>query len=273
MRVFFLESRSGPLFATYRPASNSDSRRAILHVPAFAEEMNKSRRMVALQANAFAEQGYAVLSIDLFGTGDSSGDFVDASWQIWQDNLLEALDWLTGQGAERITLWSLRAGALLALELIKSGKLKALDSLIAWQPVLSGDVFLTQFLRLRVAAAMMNPELPQETTSELKKQLQRGEVVEVAGYSLNPELVIPFLAAKADLNEDVSIHSVALIEVLPPGVNELSAPVRQFVSALQGVPITVVGDSVAGDSFWNSQEIVTVPDLIPLTINALVNVD
>jgi len=271
MRVFFLESRSGPLFATYRPASNPGSRRAILHVPAFAEEMNKSRRMVALQADALAGQGYAVLSIDLFGTGDSAGDFVDASWRIWQDNLLEALDWLVGQGAERITLWSLRAGTLLALDLIKSGGCKALDSLIAWQPVLNGEVFLTQFLRLRVAAAMMNPELPQETTGELKKQLQRGEVIEVAGYSLNPELVLPLLAAKADLNGVASIQSVALIEVLPSGVNELSAQAQQFVRKLQDVAINTAGNSVAGDSFWSSQDIVTVPDLIPLTISVLVD--
>ena len=50
--------------------------------------MNKSRRMAALQARAFAEMGFGVLQIDLFGCGDSSGDFSDARWDIWKQDLI-----------------------------------------------------------------------------------------------------------------------------------------------------------------------------------------
>ncbi len=49
--------------------------------------MNKSRRMAALQARAFAAMGFGVLQIDLFGCGDSSGDFSDARWDIWKQDL------------------------------------------------------------------------------------------------------------------------------------------------------------------------------------------
>ena len=52
----------------------------VVHAPAFAEEMNKSRRMVALQARALAEDGLAVLLVDPLGCGDSPGDFGDATW-------------------------------------------------------------------------------------------------------------------------------------------------------------------------------------------------
>ena len=45
-------------------------------VKAWAEEMNKARRMAALQARLLAENGYAVLQIDLHGCGDSSGDLL-----------------------------------------------------------------------------------------------------------------------------------------------------------------------------------------------------
>ena len=76
------------------PADKIPLDKAIIHIPAFAEEMNKSRRMLAMQAQAFAGQGYAVLVLDLFGTGDSSGDFGEATWDIWLQNIDTALVWL-----------------------------------------------------------------------------------------------------------------------------------------------------------------------------------
>ena len=58
----------------------------------FCEEMNKARRMAALQSRRLAALGYSVLQIDLFGCGDSSGDFADAR-EIWKRPQI-ALDWL-----------------------------------------------------------------------------------------------------------------------------------------------------------------------------------
>jgi len=52
----------------------------------FVEEMNKSRRMAALQARALAGQGWAVLLPDLLGCGDSPGDKGDARWTAWVDD-------------------------------------------------------------------------------------------------------------------------------------------------------------------------------------------
>ena len=48
-QAFFLEAKPGRRFCLYHPPQGED-RGAVLHVPAHAEEMNKSRRMVALQA-------------------------------------------------------------------------------------------------------------------------------------------------------------------------------------------------------------------------------
>ena len=57
--------------------------------------MNKARRMAALQSRALAAAGFAVLQIDLFGCGDSSGDFADASWAAWQQDVALAVQWLS----------------------------------------------------------------------------------------------------------------------------------------------------------------------------------
>ena len=92
-RPFFLQRGSRQLFCLhYAPAGAS--RGAVVHVPAFAEEMNKSRRMASLQARALAAQGWHVLQLDLLGTGDSEGDFGDATWADWMDDVAEARRWL-----------------------------------------------------------------------------------------------------------------------------------------------------------------------------------
>src|ERR1700750_2791898 len=67
---------------------------AMVYVHPFAEEMNKSRRMAALQARAFARAGHAVLQIDLLGCGDSSGDSGDATWEAWVDDVVRACAWI-----------------------------------------------------------------------------------------------------------------------------------------------------------------------------------
>lgn len=98
MDAFFLPVGSGQRFAIFHPAQGGTARGLVAYVHPFAEEMNKSRRMAALQAKALAAHGYAVLQLDLLGCGDSSGDFGDASWQAWVDDVVLACQWLRRQG-------------------------------------------------------------------------------------------------------------------------------------------------------------------------------
>lgn len=268
MVPFFLDRQTGPLFAVHRSSQSKSSKHAILHVQAFAEEMNKSRRMVALQAEALAEQGYTVLVIDLFGTGDSSGDFGEATWALWLANINDAVNWLKQQGADVISLWGLRLGALLAMDFVTQNP-GVVDNLLAWQPVLNADSFATQFLRLRVAAAMMNSAVSQEKTSDLKKQLQQGGMLEVAGYLLNPELMNPLMALKIDPTALRSLKKVAILEVVMGAVTQPSFLNQQFLDGLLTVGVDASLSTVIGDSFWASQEIVTAPDLLEATCECL----
>ena len=131
---FFLQGCVGRLCAIYyHPLKSHFYGRNVLHVPAFAEEMNKSRRMVALQANALARAGIGVLIVDLTGTGDSEGDFGQAGWDIWIDDLAIAARWLQDNGGETLTLWGLRLGCLLAIEYAQRYP-QGVDGLIYWQP-------------------------------------------------------------------------------------------------------------------------------------------
>ncbi len=51
------------LKAKYQGVASATPRGAIVYIHPFAEELNRSRHVVALQARAFAEAGYAVLPV------------------------------------------------------------------------------------------------------------------------------------------------------------------------------------------------------------------
>jgi len=264
MQPLFIPSTFGPLFGLlFRPV-NAAKWPVIIHIPAFAEEMNKARRMVNLQAQAFAEQGYAVLILDLFGTGDSAGDFGAASWDIWQNNIADTIEWLKQQGAQTITLWGLRTGALLAMDYASRNPI---DHLLCWQPVLNGDVFINQFLRLQVAAAMMDSTAPPIKTAELKRQLLAGQAIEVAGYQLNPELVKSLLALRAEQLNLQTVAETAIFELAASADQPVSLGNAQFLLSLQQACCTASLIQVVGDFFWASQEVTVAPDLLKVSVD------
>jgi len=151
---FFLEADGGQRFCLYHPPVGR-ARGALLYLHPFAEEMNRARRMAALQARAFTRAGHAVLQIDLAGCGDSSGDFGQARWDTWRADVALGADWLRARVDAPLRLWGLRLGALLALDYARLQDAQPVAGMLLWQPVLKGSTCLTQFLRLRLAGAML----------------------------------------------------------------------------------------------------------------------
>ena len=114
VEAFYLPTEHGQRFCLLHSAATGVvPRGAILYIHPFGDEMNKSRRMAALQSRAFAERGYEVLQVDLFGCGDSSGDFRNATWEIWLADVRAAWDWLAARSTHPVWLWGLRTGCLL----------------------------------------------------------------------------------------------------------------------------------------------------------------
>lgn len=183
---FFLEGAPGQRFCLFHPPARR-CRGALLYVHPFAEEMNRSRRMAALQARALAARGYGVLQIDLHGCGDSSGDFGDARWETWRDDLARGAAWLDARLGAPLTLWGLRLGALLALDYARQAR-RAPARMLLWQPVTRGSAYLTQFLRLRMAGDLLEGGAAQAGTGALRQALLDGEMLEIAGYDLAPAL-------------------------------------------------------------------------------------
>ena len=202
---FFLPAQGGQRYCLlHLPAPGRPARGGIIYIHPFAEELNKSRHVAAMQARAFAAAGYSVLQLDLYGCGDSSGDFGDARWSIWRNDLHLACAWLAQRVDGPLTLWGLRLGALLALELAAHAPVP-LRQLLLWQPELDGRRAIDRFLRLRLAGRMLAGT--SEAPGHARAELAAGRAVEVAGYLLAPELAQAIDAiAAASLRPPVPVY-------------------------------------------------------------------
>jgi exosortase A-associated hydrolase 2 len=224
----------------------------------FAEEMNKSRRMAATQARALAASGYGVLQIDLAGCGDSEGDFGDARWEDWLADVDAARNWLHARLNMDVGLWGLRLGALLALDYARSAPVA---QLLLWQPVLQGSAFITQFLRLRVAGDMLDPDAAAGGgTRQLRAQLANGEALEIGGYLLAPQLAASMDALDAAaLAPNCATHWMEIVAAadrpLPPAAQRVA----------DGWPLAPTLTRVVCPPFWSTQEIAESPALIEAT--------
>lgn len=259
---FFLQRPGGQLFCLYHPP-RGDCRGAILYVPPFAEEMNRARRIAAQQARALAALGYGVLLPDLSGTGDSSGDFADARWETWKDDLAACCAWLGERIAQPPVVWGLRLGALLALDYAQATP-HPLHALILWQPVVSGQAYLTQFLRVRTVNAVLADSASEQTgTRALRAALQSGETLEIAGYALAPALAaaIDGLAPLDRYTPSCPVHWFEMAapgQVLPPGAARAADAWRRQQVHLQVYPVNYT-------PFWAAGEGVAAPALLAAT--------
>lgn len=246
---FFLSADEGERFCLFhQPDREVPPRGAILYVPPFAEELNKSRRMAALQARDYARAGFGVLQIDLYGCGDSSGDFADARWDIWLSDLALGWRWLAESNPGPFYLWGLRLGALLALDF--AARVKP-QGLILWQPVISGRAHLHQFARTQSAARLFGADA-------------RDQGSEIAGYLVAPEL-------SDAINQ---IDAATLAPTCPTRWLELNAaPALQAASTLlierwRDAGAMIDAQALQGTPFWSSAEITEAPELLAATLAA-----
>lgn len=268
MHPFFLPTDAGHRFCAYHPVGNHAELGAILYLHPFAEEMNKSRRMAALQAKALAAAGYHVLQIDLRGCGDSSGDFADASWSAWREDVLLAYRWLRTQSQAPLTLWGLRAGCLLAASVAVDMPEQA--NFIFWQPVVSGKQHWQQFMRLKMAGGLGSGQA-KAIADELRQLLAAGKPIEIAGYSVLTGLVAGLEAAEL-LPPSVRPGRVSWFELSMRDDAGLAPVSKKFIEQWQAAGFNVEPKVVRGPGFWQTSEIEDAPELIVATLAAMESV-
>lgn len=259
LEVFHLGDRGARRFCVlHRP--DGDCRGALLCVAPFAEELNKSRRMLSLGARTLAAAGWAALLLDPCGCGDSDGDFEDATWERWEDDVQAGAAWLATRFPGAPWLWGLRAGALLAMS--AAHRFALAPRFLFWQPVTSGEQHLHQFLRIgstQAALARGNAAMAGES---LRERLRTGSTVEVAGYRISPALAAGMAQVRLDAPAP---DRVAWLEVGTGEIAAMSIGGQQRLDAWRTAGVRAAGRVVAGEHFWQTAEIAECAALLDAT--------
>lgn len=247
---FFLPGAAGGRFCLYHaPATSGAARGAFVYIHPFAEEMNCARRMAAEQSRRLAACGFGVLQIDLTGCGDSCGELRDVRWQMWQQDVVDAARWLAQNCSPAVSLWGLRAGALLAMDTL--AQLDAVPPhLLLWQPVTNGERFLTQFLRIALARRMGSADSAGHSkTSAMRAALAAGDVLEIAGYELSGVLAGDLQAVQVP-DAIAPASRVHWIETAPQG-EALPAASARLHAAWRAGGAAVDTELIDTTPFWS----------------------
>lgn len=265
----YIDSPSGGLFTLlFLPDGASVSPAVTLLVPPFAEEMNKSRHMLSMQARHLAAAGLPVCMLDLSGTGDSYGDFGAATWEIWLSDLECCIAWLVAQGYTSINLLALRSGALLAGSYLANTN-QDIGKLVLWQPVVRGDAFIKQFFRIKIAESMSASTGGKLSTADLRDTLEHSGFIEIAGYCLNSTMVEQLEGCMLSAGALGPVRAVYWFELATAADKPMLPASRNLVDAINAHGVQVSTQVVTGPTFWQSSEICECPELIEKTTEAL----
>ena len=261
----FVPGAMGPSFRLVSRPSHGKPIGTVIAVHAFAEEMNKSRRMCARMARMLAQQGWRVVQRDLAGCGDSHGEFADASWQAWVADLEDELS--RADQSLSIWLWGVRAGGLLASALLP---VHPDLNLLLWQPVASGGQHLQQFLRLHAGARIVGSGKSNGETTPADL-LRSGKTAEVGGYDLNPALASGFEKSTFDVPPGFR-GRIVWLEITEDSEPELSPASLRVIERLRSRDITIEADAITGPSFWKTLEIEECESLLDRSLAMLASV-
>jgi exosortase A-associated hydrolase 2 len=258
----FLRGSAGQiLVVSHEPEETTN--RTIVVVPAFAEEMNKSRRLVWSAGAALAKRGIRTVTPDLYGTGDSDGDFAFARWDIWLEDLSRTVEWASSQGTERFSVLLVRMGAALFADAEKALGV-TFDRAVAWQPIRNGADVVRQWLRMKSMSIRMAGGQAESAEALLARLLGGTEPMELGGYPLSPGLAASLRQAAFAERDITSVERGLVIELGAafPALPDASETASDTPTAWQRMRIGT-------ERFWMEVEPSPNPELVTATVEFL----
>jgi len=271
--AFFLASARGPLFCVFHAPEKGAVRGRVLHFHPFAEELNTCRRVSAQCARALSQAGYAVLQFDLWGCGDSAGEFEQASWHDWVANARAALSWMDehlereGHARSPLWFWGVRGGALLASQALSA--VGETVHLLLWQPCGSGRQLLQQLLRTQTASQWLggaSAGLPPR--QQAREPWADGQHVTIAGYTINARLAETLgevRLAPAE-NTQVAPGHLVWLEAGTTGEAGLGPGSRRQMELWSSRGWSTSSTRVRGPAFWHNISHEDAPELLQASL-------
>lgn len=186
---FFFGSPHEPLFGVLHHAARVAGQEpfGVVICSSFAHEHGFSHRMLVEWARALSGIGATVLRFDYRGHGDSAGSFEQYTVEDLLDDVFAAITELERRsGVECQGLCGLRLGATLAA--LAASRDDREPFLVLWEPILQGDKYLDELLRVVLAKYLTSGRQMRRTRSELKRAILQGAGVSVEGHLITEAL-------------------------------------------------------------------------------------
>ncbi|MBT8080249.1 MAG: alpha/beta fold hydrolase [Gammaproteobacteria bacterium] len=209
-----------------RDASAGNGQAVVICNPV-GHELIHAYRSIRHLADALARRGFAVLRFDYSGTGDSTGEQLDAGIvTAWQQDVAAALAYCREQcAAEAVHLVGIRSGALLAAAAAADASVPG--SLILWDPIASGKRLVRELqANSRLAYFQSAPDMLEAVgfpySTEMQQQLKVLDLVTSVADVDSPVLLVtreqqPDTRLAAKLGEKTG--DVQVLEL--PGLEEM----------------------------------------------------
>lgn len=191
----------GPRFAVWWLPARTEPRGSVLCVQPLGDEHPAARNSLALQARRLAARGWAVLMIDLFGTGDSPGELAQASLEVWRNDLLRGSMLARQRASGPTVLWGVRGGALLVGDIAVALD-QLVDAFVFWDAPDSG-----QAVADGAGSGEQRPSMPEASSGSLA-----GELLELR---LRPPPAAEHGAPPKVLFVDIGDQPAASLELSP----------------------------------------------------------
>lgn len=189
---FFFERDAARLFGFLHEPDGAASSTAFIMSHPFGEEKLWSHRVFVSFARLLAARGFPVLRFDYQGAGDSSGDASDTTLSSYIEDVGRAAGVFAARrpSLKRIGIIGLRLGATIAaLALERSDEKRFRDApLILWDPILDGDKYFQELLRVNLGTQLAVYGAVRDTRETLQARIRTGGRVNVDGYEIGGRL-------------------------------------------------------------------------------------
>jgi pimeloyl-ACP methyl ester carboxylesterase len=245
----FFENRDGRrLFSVMHRVESVVDRAVVVCAPLFDEKM-WSHRVLVNFARHLAAQGVPVLRFDYFGDGESEGRFEDASVVSRVRDIHDAIDFcLRETGATRVCLVGLGYGATLAMRAALESTHRAIERVVAWAPVIDGERYLSDILRVHLSAQMLVHRKVIHDREALIGRILGNESVNIEGYEITKPLFTEIVGADV-----VEMLRQSALPVLVQQIGPAERVDSQYQSLAQ-LPRPVEFEVVRELKFWMQQK-------------------
>ncbi len=161
---FFFPSDANQLFAVYYRPVHVDRRQAVLICAPQGHEYARAHRNLQQLAIQLAQQGFSVLRFDHSGVGNSSGEVLLGTPQIWLNEIETAAKLLLEKSAcEKLTMVGMRLGATLAT----TTDILACDRQVLIDPIFDGRDYVSMLERFQHYALTSRNRFPRVRTTSI----------------------------------------------------------------------------------------------------------